>query len=315
VTLLVEKVPLFLLAAGSGAITLLAQRKGGTVLPLEMYSLQSRAANAVVSYVSYLGDMFWPARLAFFYPFHSDGLLFWRVIGAAGILSIVTILAVLSARRFPFVVTGWLWYLGTLVPVIGFIQVGSQSSADRYTCLPSVGIGVALVWAAGERARFSPLLRSITVAAAVAAVLVLALVARRQVATWRDTETMARHALAVTGRNWVAHFLLGNVLAARGERRDATEQLEKSVRLNPAHADAWSNLGSCYAAQGRFEEAEKALRQAVRIKPELAAARFNLGFRLLRRGDLAGADEQYEALRSLDPGVAESLRRYRDAYP
>jgi Flp pilus assembly protein TadD len=145
--------------------------------------------------------------------------------------------------------------------------------------------------------------------------LVQAAASWRQAGTWKDTETMARHALSVTERNWMAHFLLGNALAARGLRQEATAQLEESVRLNPNHADAWSNLGGIYAAQGRFEEAERALRQAVRIRPDLAAARFNLGFRLLRRGDLAGAREQYEALQRLDPAVAESLRRFLAAAP
>ena len=126
---------------------------------------------------------------------------------------------------------------------------------------------------------------------------------------------MARHALSVTERNWMAHFLVGNALMARGWRQEATAHLEASVRINPYHADAWSNLGGNYAGQGRFEEAERALRQAVRINPNLVAARFNLGLRLLRRGDLAGANEQYEVLRRLDPGVAESLRRFLAAFP
>lgn len=313
--LILEKTPLFLLAAGSGVVTLVAQRQGGAVLPLETYSFQNRAATALVSYVSYLGDMFWPTRLAFFYPVQINGLFSWPVSGAVGILSAVTILAVFAARRFPFMLTGWFWYLGTLVPVIGFIQVGMQSSADRYTYLPSLGIGVLLVWFAGELGGSSRCRQAVKTVAAVTAVLVLAWVAGRQVVTWRDTETLARRALAVTERNWMAHFLLGNALATRGSLQDATAHLEAAVRFNPDYADSWNNLGSCYAAQGRFDEAEQALRQAVRIKPDLAAARFNLGFRLLRRGDRAGANEQYEALRRLNPDVAESLRRFLVAYP
>jgi tetratricopeptide (TPR) repeat protein len=312
--LIAEKIPLFLLSAGSAAITLLAQRQGGALLTLETHPVQIRAANALVSYGTYLGHLLWPGRLAFYYPFPAHGLLSWQVVGAVGVLTLLTLLALLSVRRFPFLATGWSWYLGTLVPVIGLSQVGMQASADRYTYLPSVGIGIALVWAVGELGGGPRRLRFLKASAAAAAMLVLASAAWRQVGTWKDTETMARRALSVTDRNWMAHFLMGNALAARGLRQEAAAHLEESVRFNPNHADAWSNLGGVYAAQGRFQEAERALRQAVRINPGLAAARFNLGFRLLRRGDLAGANEQYEALRILDPAVAENLRRFLAAY-
>ena len=307
---LLEKVPMLALAAAAGGMALAAHSQVKGLASLESIPFGFRLGNAALSYWRYLGNLVWPARLAVYYPHPGTGLPVGAAALAGLLLAILTAVALAQTRRRPWLAVGWLWYLGALVPMIGLVQFGGHAMADRFVYLPSIGVFLAGVWqvAAWVCPRSSRMVLPGLATAALLAASTAATVS--QVGLWKDDLVLYRHALEVTERNWLAHFALGNALMARGSQDEAARHFEVSVRINPSQAECWDNLGVYYASHGRFDEAELALRQAVRIKPDLAAARFNLGFRLLRRGDRAGAYEQYEALRRLDPSLAESFKPF-----
>jgi protein O-mannosyl-transferase len=209
--LIVEKIPLFALSAASSVVTLHYQRT--SMAPLDVLPWDLRLANAAVSYVSYLGKAFLPRNLAVFYPFPME-IPAWKTAGAVLLLALVTALAVWRARKSPWLLVGWLWFLGTLVPVIGLVQVGRQAMADRYTYLPFVGLFLAVVWGTAEWAERRGALRPVLGALAVLAILGLAGMTRAQTRHWRDGVTLFRHALAVTGNNPLARQGLARALAA-----------------------------------------------------------------------------------------------------
>jgi tetratricopeptide (TPR) repeat protein len=300
---LLEKLPLFGLAAGSALITLAAQRAGGAVQPMEALSLPQRLATAALGTVTYLGQAVWPRGLCFFYP-HPALIeagefepLGWRVWLAAGLLAGVSLAAWGARARFPFLLVGWAWYLVMLLPVVGIVQVGSQSHADRYAYLPLLGPTIAVVFFGAflgrECVRGSACSRASFGLGCGVAVL-LAVVAHRQVGTWRDSGTLARRALAVTTGNYVAHEHLGLWLQRRGELEAAEEHylaaLASAPRLPSSHVD----LGAVYAQLGRREEAERRFREALRLVPDHLDARMSLGLLQQRHGDLAGALLHYE---------------------
>ena len=219
--LLAEKLPLIALSAIFGAVTFAAQRSGGGIASAEVVPLGLRVSNALVSYVRYLGKTIWPRGLAIFYPHPLDTLPAWQVLGAALFLTAVTLTAVRQRRGHPYLLFGWLWYVGTLVPVIGLVQVGAQAMADRYTYVPAIGVFVAACW--GVAALLDRLMPRRPAAsrrwAAIlgsAAVLLLAVATRAEAGFWRDSRTLFEHALAATKNNYTAHTGLGSALAAKG---------------------------------------------------------------------------------------------------
>lgn len=331
--LLAEKIPLVALSAAASAITFVAQARGGSVGSLTAYPLARRLANALEAYVVYLRKMLWPVDLACFYPYPS-GFPAWRLAGAALVLLAVSWLALRSVRRAPYLLVGWLWYLGTLVPVIGVVQVGMQAMADRYTYVPLIGILIMVAWGTPDllarRAGGRPDLALATLATII--VVVCALASRRQVGHWKDSTALFAHALAVTSDNYLAHNNLGLTLQRDGKLAEAAAQLAEALRIAPDYVDAHFNLGITFAQQGRLAEAAaqydevlrrvpnhaKALgnrgalrrqqgdldaavadlRRALERDPELVEAHVNLGAALREQGDLAAASAQYaEALR------------------
>ena len=207
--LTVEKIPLFVLSAVSCAMTLVAQAGGGAVIALEQIPLEARLANAIVSYVDYLGKALWPAGLVMFYP-HSGMPPAWKIATCALIIAAATIFAVRGARRYPYVLVGWLWYLGTLAPVIGIVQVGSQAMADRYTYIPLAGIFIALAWALRDCAGKKNDLKKALIVVAAVSLFGLTAAAREQVLTWRDSKTLFGHALQVIEANPVVTTISGS---------------------------------------------------------------------------------------------------------
>jgi hypothetical protein len=281
--LLREKAALFLLAAASCVVTYRVQEASGAMSGANAIPGAVRAANALVSYVRYLGKAAWPLELAVYYPF-STRIPWWQWAGALLALVAASAWVLRSARRRPWLAAGWLWYLGTLVPAIGLVQVGGQALADRYTYVPLVGIFVGAVWAAGAGARRpGPGARAIPalVAAVVAA---LGLLSFRQAGYWRDGETLFRHAQAVSPGSWVILNNLGTALATRGRLAEAEEAFRAALRLEPFRAQLHGNLGRALAAQGRRAEAEQAYRRALLIDPRFAQARANLAALLAEPG-------------------------------
>lgn len=301
--LVLEKLPLFLIAAASCAMTLYAQQKAGAVQSLERFAFPVRAANAVMTYAGYLRKMLWPSDLALFYPHPGAALPTWQVIGAAIVLLGITGLALVWARRRPYWTVGWLWYLGTLVPVIGLVQVGAQAMADRYTYVPLVGVFIMLSWGLGELAARRPAL------APASGVLLLACFACtwRQVGIWRDNVTLWEHALAVTDDNYMAHQLLGRALIQEGKPHEATEHFRQAVHIKPDDYIGRVNFGLYLETQwGRTEEARAELAEALRQKPDSPAANLNMGYVL----DRLGRTDQAEAYYRKAAGAPEDYRDY-----
>ena len=269
-----EKLPFFALAAASCVVTFAAQK--GAIQPLTHITLGIRLVNAIVSYVRYLSKMFWPVNLAIPYPHHGYWP-FW-VFGLSAALILAAIMFAIQFRRqFPFLLTGWFWYLGMLVPTLGLVQVGMQSMADRYTYLPLIGMFILLVWGAGEafqRWRLpAPAIWSF-------ALLVLTAGTARmldQLRYWRNSETLFRHAVAVTKGNYLAYYNLGEYCFSKGRLDEAIDHYRQAVRISPSYDDALNNLGTALAVKGELDEAVARIREAIRYRPDKADAYYNLG--------------------------------------
>ena len=280
--LVLEKVPLLALVAAASVVTYVAQERGGAVVPSEALPWPVRQANALVSYVGYLGMMVWPRGLAVLYPYVFP-IPTWQVECAAAALVIVTALVLWQRRRRPYLAVGWFWYVGTLVPVIGLEQQGNQAMADRYTYIPLVGIFVAITWLAADGlAKWGRRAKRLT--AAVAGVVVLAAcaaVSADQVRYWSDNITLFRHTLAVTANNAVAHNNLGAALVERGQADEAIRHFQEALRLWPDYVKAINNLGVALAARGQeVEEAIRKGREVLRLRPDNVAALNNLAWYL-----------------------------------
>lgn len=306
---LFEKIPLLLLAAAACVVTILAQRSYGAVVTAEGIPVSQRLANAPVAALQYLFATFWPSGLAVYYPHPRGTLPAWQPIGATLVLALLTIVAVRARRSAPYVLTGWLWFLGTLVPVIGLVQVGDQARADRYTYLPLIGIFAIVAFGARDLARRGALLRSGIVAAACAAVLACAFAARAQVGHWSDTVALFTHALAATGENRVARTALGTTLTDEYRRyEEALVHCRKAVELDPADADARYNLGNALLGAGKIDEAIAAYRDTIARNPGVVKAHYNLGQALASQSQYEAANAAWaEALR-LDPGYSEAAK-------
>jgi tetratricopeptide (TPR) repeat protein len=298
--LIAEKWPLFALSAASAVVTFLVQRGGGAVVSVEMITPSRRILNALVSYWRYIEKTLWPHDLAVLYPYGRDPEMLAAGVAAVALVA-VTVLFLRQARRRPYLLVGWFWYLGMLVPVIGLVQVGSQAYADRYTYLPTIGLLIALVWFVSELVANSRVARAAAVGAFSLALVGFSGATVRQVPRWKDTRTVFEHALAVTRDNSTAHEKLGEVLLQEGQLQPAVEQLEMALRLRPGFAEAHTNLGSALGMLGRLDEAIVHFRAGLAVKPT-ADARHNLAFTLARMGRVDEAIPEYEAALRLDPG-------------
>jgi tetratricopeptide (TPR) repeat protein len=301
--LLWEKWPLFALVAASSVVTFLVQRASGAVAPAAGMPLSDRAANAALAYWRYLGLTLWPRDLIPFHGLSGSVDLVRGLLGAVA-LAAVTGWVVWRARRRPAALVGWFWYVGTLVPVIGLVQVGMQSHADRYTYLSVIGIAVAVVWSLGAPGR-GPLRVALGVAA-VTALGVLGAATARQVAWWKDNTTLFRHVLAVDPGNLVAHQCLGSELLKSGQPRAAIPYFESALRTMPAFSGARLDLGSALGMEGRYDEAITQFRELLRGRDD-AGVRRNLGRALARAGRPDEAIAEYEAALRLDPDDAGAM--------
>ena len=300
--ILLEKVPFLLLTVACCAVTYWAQQRGGSVVSLERLSFGVRAANGVVSYVRYIGKTVWPTGLAVFYPYQTWPL--WVVAIACATLAGVTVLALWLRKRKPWLVIGWFWFLGTLVPVIGLVQVGLQAMADRYVYVPLIGLAVIAAWGVAELAKTAHK-RSI-ILATLAVLAILGVISSIQVRVWRESETLFRHTLAVTKGNYVAHDGLGFALSQKGRLTEAIEQYEKSLKLKPQNAWAHNNLGTVLAQLGRIPEAIRHFEEATRLQPDFAGAHYNLGNALVQEGRLSEAVAHLATTVRIEPDSAKA---------
>jgi tetratricopeptide (TPR) repeat protein len=302
-SLVVEKLPLLGLSILSSALTVGAQSAGGAVTSLEAIPVSARVANAFVSYLAYLGKMLWPAGLAAFYPHTAMSLASPRVVLSALALVLVTLLVARQAAARPYLLVGWLWYLGTLVPVIGLVQVGSQAMADRYAYVPLLGIFIMLVFAAEELA--GAVGRRPLAAGALLWLAALGLLTARQARFWHDSRSLFEHALAVTDRNYVAETNIGLVDARELRWEEAIARFRRALAIRPGHAEARANLGVALAKMGRVDEAIPQLEKALRIDPSSSLTHANLGL-ALRGKDPARALEHMRRAVELKPDFMEA---------
>jgi lipoprotein NlpI len=304
--LVLEKLPLIGVAVAAGLMTLMAQRLDGSVGSLDRFPLAERVANAVISYATYLIKAAWPTRLAVFYPYDPESLSLERLIGSAALLVAITLLVIARAKRSPYLLAGWLWYMGTLVPVIGLLQVGEQARADRYTYVPLVGIFVMVVWTVSDWAGKSRYRRIALSLVSVGVILALMSAARSQVVLWKDNTTLFEHALSVTKRNHVAHYMIAGELMARGDRDGAISHYTAAIEYKPDWAGARNNLAVLFEQEGRLDDAIEQYRAALEDMPRYALAHNNLGVLLAKKGRYAEAVSHYEAALLIDPAFADA---------
>jgi len=298
-TLIVEKLPFFALSALSCVLTLTAQSRGASIAGVDALPIPFRLANSACAYVTYLGQALWPGDLAVFYPYSRTQSIGKSLACGAFLLGTSAVL-LLQARSRPWLFVGWFWWLGMLVPVIGLVQVGQQSMADRYMYLPIVGLAIAFVWGVGEMVASRRIARTVAAAGALVLVLGWTLLARAQAATWKDDFSLFGHAVDVTERNYLAHYRLGYAWNEAGRLDEALEQYRLSVEANPRYADAHNDIGLVLQKQGRAEEAIESYRRAVEIDPDHRVARGNLAYTLDVTGRSVEAAREYE----------EALRRF-----
>jgi tetratricopeptide (TPR) repeat protein len=297
-----EKAPLFAMSAVASVLTLLAQQRTGAMVTLTRLPFADRLANAVAGYLRYIGKAFWPANLAVLYPIQKPSPL--AVSAGALVLVTVTAAAALAFRRRPYVLVGWLWFLGMLVPVIGLVQVGFQSIADRYTYVPLVGLSIALIWTVSEAVDSKLRLRQAAATAAVIALTALTIGTYRQTQYWKDSITLFEHTIAVTNGNYVIHNNLGIDLQAAGRLREAAAQFRLAIAADPEYKDALNSLGAILAYQGNKVEAIALHRRAVAADPNYANAHINLGHELLETGQTQEAFGELSQGLRLEPDSA-----------
>jgi len=300
--LLKEKISFFAVTILFCFVTFYAQHR--VVKPMELYPLGGRIANALISYVSYIGKMLWPVKLSIFYPYASFALLSWQTVSAMLVLMIITYLTIRAAERFPYFIVGWLWYLGTLIPVIGLVQVGLQSMADRYTYLPFIGIFIMIAWGVPEllnRWRYG---RFAIASAAVGILLTLMVITYVQIGYWRNNIILYEHAIKVTSENYWAHYNLGLSLMKSGKMSDAFPQFQETLRIKPDDYDALINVGVILAKRGNLDAAVSLFERVLQFKPDSAKAHSNLGTALMQKGNIDEAiihGREAIRLKSSDP--------------
>ncbi len=306
--LIVEKAPLFALAIASAVITFVVQQHGGAVEALSVAPIGLRVENALVSYVVYILKILWPSGLAVFYPY-PRAIPLWQAAVAAAVLSAVTFAVRRSTRTHPYLEAGWLWYLVTLLPVIGLVQVGAQARADRYMYIPMTGLSIMAAWGAAEAVQHWPRTKPAVAALAGAWCVVMVVLTWQQIPYWQDSQTLFRRALDVTSDNGVAHNNLGLALAAMpGRLPEAIAEYEEALRIEPSHAEARNNLGAALLqTAGRETDAIAQFEAALRIRPDYPEAHNNLGNALAAMPDrLPQAIGQYEAALRIRPDYADA---------
>ena len=299
--LVVEKLPLLALSAASAVITLVVQKAGGAIRG--EYTFWARLLNAIVSYARYIEKAIWPSHLAAFYPHPDHPLPAWEVTISLLFLVSITV-AVLSLRRNRYLAVGWFWYLGTMVPVIGLVQVGGQGMADRYAYIPLIGLFIAAVWGIGDWARAKRVPGLYLGLAAAVVLLGFSAITQTQIGYWNNSAALYSHTLAVTERNYVVHDSMGAELIDQGKIQEAMAHLQTAAAINPSDAFSQLDLGVCEKRQGHIEAAVKHYETALRLStdPSLkATALGNLGSIYRASGDYAHARESYESALGLLP--------------
>jgi tetratricopeptide (TPR) repeat protein len=300
--LVLEKAPLFALTILSSIVTYIVQKEGGAVQALPLFV---RIPNAFVSYVTYMGKTIWPHDLAVFYPFPMS-MMIWQVLGAVLLLAAATTLVLRKARKAPYLATGWLWYMGTLVPVVGFVQVGIQARADRYTYVPLIGLFIIAAWGISELSRKWRYRKEILIASSTTVLLGLCVVTWTQVRYWQNSITLFDHAVNATNDNYIAYFNRGASYRRHGDDKQAIRDYDKALEINPNYGEVYINRGVARAALGEYSQAIGDYNKAIEIKPHDADAYYNRGVVYAALGNFSQAIGDYDRALELKPRYAEA---------
>jgi len=317
---IIEKIPFVGLSVVSSIVTVIVQRSSGAVVETDKFSFGIRLANAVLSYARYIGKMFVPADLAVFYP--TSGIAFGQFALGVVLLIGVTMLVLFLGRWRKYLPVGWLWFVGTLVPVIGLVQVGAQAYADRYTYISYIGLFIMIAWAVPEFLSKWPHHKVVLGASMVIVLTALGICCHGQVSYWNNSISLFSRAIEVTENNCVAYNNLGAEYGKCGRYPEAIEAYKQAIKINPDYAKTYYNLGAAYGVLGRHKEAIEVYNQAIRIKPEYAEAYNNLGVAYHGLGRYEEAIEAYKSVIRIRPdaqaynniGIAYGvLGRYEEA--
>ncbi len=311
--LLLEKVPLFVLAVLSSIVTYLAAHSSGTAASLDDLTPAVRIGNALVSYVVYIGKMIVPVNLAVLYP-HPGNVVVWQVIGSVILLITATSFVICQAKKLPYLATGWFWYLGTLLPVIGIIQVGIQSMADRYTYISLIGLFIIIAWGIPELLKNWKHRQEILAALSVLSLLVFSVITWNQAGYWKNSITLFDHVLNVTGNNWLINNNRGLAYKNLGDYPQAIKDFDEAIRIKPEYAEAYYNRGLAHKALGNAGQAIADYSRAIRIKPNMAEAYNNRGNAYGESGDCNLALMDFNAALEINPSFAEAYMNRGNAY-
>ncbi|MHC4417507.1 MAG: tetratricopeptide repeat protein [Planctomycetota bacterium] len=303
--LVTEKLPLFALVSVAAVVAYMVPRTAGALELTQQLPLSSRLSNALVAYIAYIGKIFYPGNLAVLYPHPRDSLPAWQPIAALLTLILISAAVFYKGSRRRYLAMGWLWYLGTLIPVIGLVQLGHQAIADRYTYLPSIGIFIIAAWGAAEFFRSWRYRKAVLSAAATIILVALLMCTRAQLSHWRDSLTLYKRALAVTKNNYIMHYNFANALLRTSQYDQALSNFKRALAINPRYFDARSGIGKVLLKQGKFDEAVACFEQMLQQKPNHPDAHYNLGLALAEQGEYAGALEHFHKALRVKPNWAE----------
>jgi tetratricopeptide (TPR) repeat protein len=302
--LVLEKIPLFVLSAAASVIAPMAEGKAMT--SLAGVPFLARMSNPIMSYVTYLRQTVYPADLAPFYPYSAQDFPGWTIILALMLLVAISAVALAAWQKHPYLLVGWLWYLGVMVPMIGIMQVGSCAHADRYTYLPMIGLSIALTWAAADLCAGWRHRRLVLGGLATAILAALIFCARIQTSYWRNGELLWTHTLACTSGNYVAHNNLGIALLQKGSVDEAIVHYQKALQIKPDYSDAHDNLGNALLQKGSVDEAIAHFQKALQLKPDNAETHYNLGNAMFQKGSVDEAIAHFQKTLQFKPNYADA---------
>jgi tetratricopeptide (TPR) repeat protein len=284
----------------SGVITLFAQKKFGAIRGFDEVPFELRIKNALIVYVKYIVKTLWPHDLAVMYPFPSSFPL-WQVIGSMLVLILVSMAAIWFGRRYPYLPVGWFWYFVTLLPVIGLIQVGNQSMADRYTYIPMIGLLIIAAWGVSDLTK--GLQHRLGILAMLAGVVIIAsaILTWQQLGYWQNNISLYQHTLQITSGSYLIHYNLGLAFAENGQTDAAIHEYQMALKFKPNNADAHHDLGIALVSKGDIDAAIFEYKMALRIKPNFTNAHINLGVALAKKGQMDMAIQEFQEALRIDP--------------
>jgi Tfp pilus assembly protein PilF len=311
--LLWEKVPLFVLAIPLCIVTYITGQKGGAVQSVEVLPVGVRIGNAFISYIAYIEKMIWPNNLAVFYPY-TKLLILWQVLGSVLLLIAITAAIVRMVKRIPYLAVGWMWYIGTLVPVIGIVRFGSFAMADRFTYIPLIGLFIIVAWGVPELLKKWNYRKEILLTSSALSILSLSIITWTQVGYWQNSITLFDHTLKVTDNNWLAYNGRGAAYYVLGNYRQAIEDYGRAIEIRPGYAEAYFNRGVAYNNLGNYGHAIDDYGRAIEIKPGYIEAYTNRGNAYIGLDHYRQAIYDFDRAIKINPGYPEAYNNRSVVY-